>query len=349
MSFHRIKNVRIEAISTVCGGHVESVDNLSFLTKDPEKLKNLKEKVGLSQIHMAGSGVTAVDLCEEATKNIFANEDIDLSTIKGLIFVTQTPDYFLPSNAALIHGKFNLDNSCASFDINQGCAGYVYGLWLAQLILQNSHNGDRVLLLTGDTMTKALSEDDPSTKPLFGDSGTATLLIADNKAEKASFFDLNMEGSGCGSLMIKNGGFRELSCKGTTSNPLLAMSGLDIYNKAMKFAPECVENVLTYADKSKSDISGFIFHQANDFVIRNLTKKLDLDPAKVPLGIVGKYGNSGPSSIPTTICSSYFGKSLKKTSDFLLCGFGTGFSWASCILSLSESKILKLNVLENNE
>lgn len=346
MSLHSVRNVRVEAISTVCGGVVESVDNLRFLNKDPLKLENLKEKVGLSQIHKAGIGVTAVDLCEEAANNIFTETDINLSSIKGLIFVTQTPDYFLPSNAAVIHGIFNLDSSCASFDINQGCAGYVYGLWLAQLILQNSPNGDRVLLLTGDTMTKALSEDDASTRPLFGDSGTATLLIADDSTESLSYFDLNMKGSGCNSLRIKDGAFREISESGKNSTPFLAMSGLDIYNKAMKYAPECVENVLTFAEKSKSDISAFVFHQANDFVIRNLIKKLNLDYKKVPLGIVGKYGNSGPSSIPTTLCSAYHETKIDENYELLLCGFGTGFSWASCILSLVDSKIIKINIMK---
>lgn len=349
MSLHTIDNVNIEAISTVIGSEVESVDSLKFLKKDPEKLENLKKKVGLSQIHKTAKSETSVDLCERASRILLANTGIEKNTVKGLIFVTQTPDYFLPSNAALIHGRLNLNQSCASFDVNQGCAGYVYGLWLAELILQNSQNGDRVLLLTGDTISKALSENDPGTKPLFGDSGTATILIANKESNYRSYFDLNMDGSKCASLMIKNGGFRELSNSEIPSKPQLSMSGLDIYNKAMKFAPECVENVLKFSKKSKSDISGFVFHQANDFIIKNLTKKLNLKASKVPLGIVGKYGNSGPSSIPTTICSAYSEKKCEKSLELLLCGFGTGFSWASCILSLFNCSIMNVTSYNKNE
>ena len=71
------------------------------------------------------------------TKNI-KNNKIKSQDIDILVFVTQTPDYLMPSNANKAHKILNLKNSCICFDINLGCSGYVYGLWtMFSLMSQN--------------------------------------------------------------------------------------------------------------------------------------------------------------------------------------------------------------------
>ena len=63
---------------------------------------------------------------------------LDKNEIDALIFVTQTPDHFQPCNAAITHGKLGLSKKCASFDINLGCSGYVYGLWIASMMIETN-------------------------------------------------------------------------------------------------------------------------------------------------------------------------------------------------------------------
>ena len=41
--------------------------------------------------------------------------------IDALIYVTQSPEYHLPTNACLIQNKLGLNNKIFSFDLNQGC------------------------------------------------------------------------------------------------------------------------------------------------------------------------------------------------------------------------------------
>src|SRR5690606_5185868 len=95
-------------------------------------------------------------------------------SIDLLIFVSQTPDHIAPATACILQGRLGLSKSCAAFDVNLGCSGYVYGLWMASSLLA-AGGGKRALLLCGDTARKQ-SPEDRSVAMLFGDAGTATAL-----------------------------------------------------------------------------------------------------------------------------------------------------------------------------
>ena len=71
-------------------------------------------------------------------------------SITGLILVTQSPDYFLPSSSCLVHKWLGLSDECAAFDVGLGCSGYPYGLYLAASMLK-SGGQQRILVLHGET------------------------------------------------------------------------------------------------------------------------------------------------------------------------------------------------------
>ena len=96
--------------------------------------------------------------------------------IDCIVVCTQNPDgKGIPHTSAIIHEKLSFSNDCASFDISLGCSGYVYGLWMAHMMIA-SGTCKKVLLLSGDTISKYVNLRDRSTAPLFGDAGSATLV-----------------------------------------------------------------------------------------------------------------------------------------------------------------------------
>jgi len=126
------------------------------------------------------------------------------------------------------------------------------------------------------------------------------------------------------------------------------MIGTKVFNFAIKRVPESVERVLKLSGFEDKDIDYYLFHQPNKFVIEKIIKKLGIDGSKVPRETVGKYGNQGPSSIPSTISDAISTEVQKNKRKLLLCGFGTGFSWASAILDLEKIYCPKPIRYENN-
>jgi 3-oxoacyl-[acyl-carrier-protein] synthase-3 len=102
--------------------------------------------------------------------------------------------------------------------------------------------------------------------------------------------------------------------------------------------PVLIEDLLEVAKWSKTDVDLYLFHQANDFMVEYLRRKLKISHEKVPLGIEN-YGNTGPCSIPLLL--SYISDKPNDFEKIIMCGFGVGLSWAGCYTDLSKTKILK--------
>jgi 3-oxoacyl-[acyl-carrier-protein] synthase-3 len=241
---------------------------------------------------------------------------------------------------------------CAALDVNLGCSGYVYGLWLAHTMIA-SGGCERVLLLAGDTISRLVHEKDRSVAPLFGDGGSATLV---EKSESAgvAHFSLQTDGSGFDSLIVPAGGARcprseetirvvEDQAGNLRSPENLFMDGAEIFNFSITEEPRSVTDLLEYAGLGSDDVDHFVFHQANRYILTNIAKRLKLDAAKVPMQTVERYGNQSSASIPSAICGE-LANELKSGSSkkLLLSGFGVGLSWASMVADLAGLDVCEL-------
>ena len=125
----------------------------------------IEEKTGIRQRHIAGPEETASDLAVKAVQKLFETESIQPESIDFLLLCTQTPDYPLPTTACLIQDRLGLKTSCGALDFNLGCSGYVYGLALADGLIQ-SGAAKNILLLTAETYSKYIDADDRSLRTI---------------------------------------------------------------------------------------------------------------------------------------------------------------------------------------
>src|SRR5690606_33492318 len=130
VSLSRLQGFRIAGVTTSVPPAV--VDNLdlgdAYGATDVRKVVSM---AGVRHRHVVTPGMTSVDLCTDAAQVLLARLGWEPSSISGLIMVTQSPDYFLPSSACIVHARLGLDVHCAAFDVGLGCSGYPYGLYLA--------------------------------------------------------------------------------------------------------------------------------------------------------------------------------------------------------------------------
>lgn len=346
MANTKFNHVKISGIVTVVPENIKSIDDEIDLYGGNEKqIARIKSAIGLDKRRVVDEQTTTLDLCHQAAENLIQGMQINRSDIDGLVFITQTPDHFQPSNSAILHGKLNLENSCASFDVNLGCSGYVYGLWMAHMMIA-SGTCKKVLLLAGDTITKYVNPRDRSTAPLFGDAGSATLV---EKTEKdlISYFSLHTDGSGNDFIKVPAGGFRRPSTQTTAiehkdvegnwrSENDLYMNGGEVFNFSIKTEPAAINEILEYSNKTIDQIDYVVFHQANKYIITNIAKRLKLPLEKAPCETVGKYGNQSSASIPSTINDALNELVATSKQKLILSGFGVGLSWASSIVELEN-------------
>ena len=318
----------------------KTLTNEQLVEEFPEwSVDKIANKVGIHTRHIADENETAADLAVRAAEKLFATEtNINKNKIDFVLFCTQSPDYFLPTSACLIQDKLGLPTTCGALDFNLGCSGYIYGLSLAKGLIMGGI-AKNVLFLTGETYTKHLHPKDKGNRTIFGDAGSATLISTEGFAEIGNF-SLGTDGKGAENLIVKTGAFRHKSSLNDLkfdekANPIasdyLFMNGSEIFNFTIDVVPSLVSDTLNKNKLSKENIDGFVFHQANAFMLNFLRKKLKIEEEQFHY-YMSEVGNSVSATIPIVLCEKL--KENKLKGNLLLAGFGVGYSWGGCILKM---------------
>ena len=316
------------------------ITNEQLVKEFPEwSVDKIADKVGINSRFVASENETSSDLAVKAAEKLFLeNPNINKDDIDFVLFCTQSPDYFLPTSACIIQNKLGLPTTCGALDFNLGCSGYIYGLSLAKgLILGGIANN--VLLLTGETYSKYLHPKDKGNRTIFGDAGSATLISTEGFAEIGNF-SLGTDGKGAENLIVKTGGLR---CKNPmndltfdekanpTSSDYLYMNGSEIFNFTIEAVPELVKNTLLKNKLTNDEIEGFVFHQANKFMLNFLRKKLKINEEKFHY-YMSEVGNTVSSTVPIVLYEKL--KNGELHGNILLGGFGVGYSWGGCVINI---------------
>ena len=302
------------------------------------------QKTGIKERRIAKETETASDLAVKAAQKIFCSGIVNPSDIDILVMCTQSPDYILPSTSCLVQSRLGLPTTTLTFDITLGCSGYVYGLSIIKSLLENG-NGSRALFLTGDTYTKYFHSMDESVVPLFGDGATATYIEMDS-SKNTDFlgpFVYGTDGKGGYNLMVEAGACRVsgyLANSANRSDPTkvasleyLHMNGPEIFTFTLQTVPVTLNRLFEKSGHTMDTVDMFIFHQANEYMLEVLRKKLKIPKEKF-LVEMADVGNTVSSTIPIAMERAITKNTICEEMRIAIVGFGVGYSWAAGLLVL---------------
>jgi 3-oxoacyl-[acyl-carrier-protein] synthase-3 len=306
-----------------------------------DAMKKVMKGAGIRNRRVAPPHVTGSDLAYDAACRLIEHHHIDRDSIDLLIFCTQSPDYFLPSTACVLHERLGLKQQCASFDINLGCSQYIYALAVAHGMLSTGV-ASKALILTGDTMSRTLHSMDRSVVPLLGDAGSASLIGEVPEGQGFLGFELGTDGTGHKYLIIPAGGFRmpvsEETARETTDEEgnvrtlqNLYMNGAAIFHFAISVVPIALQSLLAKLHLSIEDVDFFLFHQANKFMLDYLFKKLKIPPEKTHF-FLEDMGNTSGSTVPLVLTDAWRAGKIRPGALVCMMGFGVGLSWAATVV-----------------
>ncbi len=307
----------------------------------------LTHKVGIYKRPTVTHSECASDLAVKAAEELFSKYQVNRSTIDAVIFCTQTPDYIMPATACVVHGRLGLSSHCLTFDINQGCAGYIYGLSIAKGLIE-SGQAENVLLFTADTLSKLVHPQDMRVKPIFGDSAAATLISGHySRSEFLRDFRFGTKGSDFNKIIIHYGAMRmkysdpEIALKEISDNygnirtdSHLYMDGKAVLSFTMQVVPPMMYEILKSARLHVEDIDNFIFHQANKFMLENIQEACGITDSDKFFNNCEEIGNTSSASIPNAI-NRMQERNIVLGKRCLLMGFGVGLTWGGCLVDLT--------------
>ena len=273
----------------------------------------IRNKVGFLNRSIKENHEKSSDLCVAAFEDLTSESDFDGEDIKILVVVTQNPDQKIPHTAAIVHNKLNLSPDCMTFDISQGCSGFVHALIVIKSLLKNFDSG-KALLFTSDQYSPIINNDHKNESILFGDAATVSLLSFDD-------IGYEIENSKFGTAPRSNSA---ISCK----EDQLVMDSKQVYNNIKEYVIPSIEKMISQSHANLKKIDLFLTHQGSKYIIDTIRNFFNLESSAMPF-LAKNYGNTISSSLPIMLKNII---DNKKHQRILLSSFGVGFSWGNCII-----------------
>jgi 3-oxoacyl-[acyl-carrier-protein] synthase-3 len=287
-------------------------------------------RTGIKERHIASDSQATSDLCLQAAQRALRNGNFHVRDIDLIIVGTASPDTLFPSTACWLQKGLQADH-VAAFDISAACTGVIYGMILAESLI-NRGVSKRVLLVGGEVLTKITNWKDRGTCVLFGDAAGA-LIVEESTGESGILSRYwKADGSLADLLYQPAGGTRMPASMQTVAGDLhtIQMKGNEVFKHAVKRMGEAALEALKGASLKKEDVDWFIPHQANTRIIYATAERIKIPREKVYVNIQN-YGNVSVASIPISLHELYAAGKLKKGNIILMDAFGAGFTWGAIV------------------
>jgi 3-oxoacyl-[acyl-carrier-protein] synthase-3 len=295
---------------------------------DPKELRSISKMSGITRRRVVAPGQCASDLALTAAERLLAAKGFDRSQIDLLIFVSQTPDYRIPTTASVLHGKLKLAETCATFDINQACSAYPYALSVAYSMIMSSV-AHYALVLNADALTTLIHPEDRALIPLHGDAACATLLGPCPEGYGFEGFALGTDGSGAKYLIVPEGAGRKGlgTNRETYAHPEhIFMDGPAVFHFSVSRIPLAMKKAIADQGLTVEQIDHFILHQANKTMMGLIYRSVRVPKEKQFYFLEGTGNSSGPATA-VAVAEAWRTGFIRPGSRTMMCSFGAGLTW----------------------
>jgi len=320
----------IRSVVQGCGAYLPKkiVTNDDLAKKIDTSDEWIQQRTGIKQRHIAAEGEFTSHLAIEASKRALRHAGLKGTDLDLIVLATATPDETFPATATTVQKSLGMTRG-AAFDVQAVCAGFVYGLSVADSMIKGGL-ASTALVIGAETFSRILDWHDRGTCVLFGDGAGAVVLRG--MSAKGTAADRGILASALHSdgrqhdILYVDGG---PSSTRTTGH--LRMEGREVFRHAVINMAAVVGEVLAKAGLEAKDIDWLVPHQANKRIIDGTGRKLGLPPERVVV-TVDKHANTSAASIPLALDVAVKDGRIKKGDLLLLEGIGGGLAWGATLL-----------------
>ncbi len=315
-------------------GKVVTNDDLAKMM--PTSDEWIRKRTGIRERRfIEHSGIGASDLAVPACKQALERAGRQLSDVDAIIFATLSPDVNFPGSGCLLQHKLGIPG-IAALDIRNQCAGFLYGLSIAEAWIRGGCYRN-ILLVGSEVHSTALdfSERGRDIAVLFGDGAGAALIgVSDDDRRGVRTVKLHADGSGAKDLWMQAPMSSHMP---RITHDMLdqglhfpRMNGKQVFRWAVDKMTEVSREVLADMNMTAGDVDLFVPHQANLRINQWVAGALDLPDEKV-VNSIQRYGNTTAATIPIGLSESHTAGRLAGAT-VLTAAFGSGYTWAGAVI-----------------
>ncbi len=318
---------KLTAIGTFVPERVLTNEELERMVETSDEW--IVQRTGISQRRIAESNEYTSDLAIQAVLDLQRRYNKSMEDVDFIIVATSTAEYGFPSTATRIQDYFGI-KSTGAMDLSATCAGFAYGLHLANAMASSGFHR-KILVLGAETLSKITDYTDRSTCILFGDGAGAVLVEAD--ADNPGFYGSPwfLTEGGEGKHVYRTGLSDKWKDTPLSGSGKLVQNGREVYKWAVRTIPEGMRQLVGQNQLSFDDIDWFVPHSANLRMIESICEKSGF-PMERTLYSMVHYGNTSAASIPLAIDLAIKENKIKSGDTMMLIGFGGGLVAAGLLL-----------------
>ncbi|MCP4196788.1 MAG: ketoacyl-ACP synthase III [Proteobacteria bacterium] len=290
------------------------------------------ERTGIRERRIASKDLASSDMATSALRKALKaagkqGEDLDM-----IICATISPDNPTPATATHIQRKLGLNNNCAAFDISAACAGFIYGLSLADSFILTK-KAKTIGVVGVEFLSKVVDPNDRNTVILFGDAAGAVIVTPDTGNHGILSTHLYSDGSLADILEIPAGGSKKPASEETVARRehFLTMSGREVFRHAVRNMGDASLEALKANNCSTDDVDVVVAHQANLRIVTFLSKMLGIPIEKFIVNI-DRFGNTSSASCPLALDEGVRENRIKENDMVLMTALGAGLCWGSALI-----------------
>jgi len=293
----------------------------------------IRSRTGIRERRVAAPHETTATLGAIAAKRAIATAGLEPDDIDVIVVATLTPDYPMPSTAALVKEAIG-NRPAAAFDISAACSGFVFAYATADSYVR-SGMASNVLVVGAELLTRFLDFEDRGTCILFGVGAGAVVLSASDEPDGGmAGLEMTTDPDGAYMIWLPSGGSKSPSSSETTKRGehFIRMEGRETYRYATRTLATSALAAIEKAGWSPQDVDLFIPHQANVRIIEAVAKGLKLPMDKMYVNI-DKYGNTSAASVGIALDEAVREGRVKPGDRLVFVAFGAGFTSGAIALT----------------
>ncbi len=290
----------------------------------------IRENTGVKERRIAGTNQSCSDLAALAAQDAISNTGITPDKIDLIVVSTITPDYLLPQTSSLVKKKIGAYNS-ACFDIQAGCAGFVFAILSAVSYAQLNNEINNILVIGSDVMSKVTDWTDRRSCSISGDGAGAIVLKREAfyGIKATSMCHSDMDRTECACLPIYYGN------EGIEKKLLYSFEGRYLYEILKTNVPKMVDKLLLKTGWKMEEIKMFVFPQVNKHLVEDICSAINI-PYERTHTVMDKYGYTYNSCIPVTMHDALRSHTLCSGDKIIMVGAGAGNYFAGVAVEWSK-------------
>jgi 3-oxoacyl-[acyl-carrier-protein] synthase-3 len=297
----------------------------------------IRQRSGIAERRFAAPEESVIDMSVAASLEAMERAEVEVDQIDAVLVATVTHPYQTPAAAPMLADRLGIP-APAAFDLSAACAGYCYGIGLANDMVR-SGSAQHVLVVGAEKLSDFTDPADRGSAFIFGD-GAGAAVVGPSETPGIGPTTWGSDGKNWDKIAQREPwtDLREaMEATGRADGihwPSIGMQGQAVFRWAVYSMAPVARKILADSQVSPEQLAAFVPHQANLRITDSMVKELRLPEHVAVARDIVNTGNTSAASIPLATTRMLQERPEVSGGIALQLGFGAGLAYAGQVVVL---------------